>query len=184
MAAARRISKSSVDWARMASLVKEFDKQHFNAFKAKSTAYVSRVQSLPETPPALNFAAVKSQISDPAIVDAIEKSYKAALASIPYPKDTKSHEVDAQEKEQLAFAEIIEQRNARDIKEADELIEKFQLMIPYDRMTKEDWALTFPDWSWDYKEPTIWPHRARWPDVTPETKKHWMTPDDPPYALH
>lgn len=77
---------------------------------------------MPETPPALNFAAVKSQVSDPSLVDAIEKSYKAALGSVPYPKDTKSHEVDAQEREQMELANMVDQQNQRDIKEADELV--------------------------------------------------------------
>lgn len=39
---ARRISKSSIDWAKFASVVPKSEMKNFSAFKARSDAYLTR----------------------------------------------------------------------------------------------------------------------------------------------
>lgn len=52
--------------------------------------------SNPETAPAIDWAYYKKNVQEKSVVDQLEAAYKAL--SITYPKDTLSHEVDAQEK--------------------------------------------------------------------------------------
>lgn len=40
--AAKRITKSSIDWAKFASVVPKNEMKNFNAFKARSDAYLVR----------------------------------------------------------------------------------------------------------------------------------------------
>jgi F-type H+-transporting ATPase subunit d len=40
--AAKRIAQSSIDWTRFAQLIPKSERQMFNAFKAKSDAYLRR----------------------------------------------------------------------------------------------------------------------------------------------
>ena len=52
--------------------------------------------SYPETAPAIDWTYYKTNVLNKSVVDQLETAYKAL--AITYPKDTLSHEVDAQEK--------------------------------------------------------------------------------------
>lgn len=56
-------------------------------------------------------------------------------------------------------------------------------MIPVDEMLMEDFSLTFPDWSWDHKKPTMWPHEAWTPGLSQEERDKASAPYPYPYHL-
>jgi len=179
--AAKRFTKGAVDWSKFAKLVPESERQSFNQFKGRSDAYLRKMMSYPENPPAIDFNYYRSRLAQPAVVDQLEQSYKTL--SIPYPKDTRSHEVDEQEKDQQKLAAVFCSESETRIKEAQTLNQKFKDMIPVPEMTLEDWALTFPDWTVRYQDPSIWPHPEKAPGLNKEQVKEHAKPDPPPYAI-
>lgn len=69
------------------------------------------------------------------------------------------------------------------IKQAEELAHKFRVMIPYGEMTEEDFCLTFPEWVYSRKDPSIEPHPERAPGLTAEERAELAKPDGPPYSI-
>lgn len=140
-----RIAKSTIDWAKFASVVPKAEQVSYNAFKARSDAYLTRYVSLfsrhfssqllfsssvlsyPENPPQINFEDYKNKVKSKDVVAQLEKAYKAV--KIPYPKDTLSQEVDKQEQEFKAQSEsYVAVANAK-IAEADKLVIIHSLII-------------------------------------------------------
>merc|ERR1711915_232902 len=154
--AARRVASSSIDWAAFASRVPAGQKNMFNAFKGKSDAYLRKVITLPESVPAINFAAYKARIPVAGMVDNFQKEYEAL--KVPYPADTVSQQIA--DVEGAAAAEVqafIKGSEARIAKLTEEL-GHWEAMIPYDQMTMEEWAEAFPEQAISIERPTMWPH--------------------------
>ncbi len=61
--AARRIAKSSVDWAELANKIPAAQRPAFNAFKNKTDGYVRNISVLPENLPKIDFAGYKAKIT-------------------------------------------------------------------------------------------------------------------------
>ncbi|RWS14675.1 ATP synthase subunit d: mitochondrial-like protein [Dinothrombium tinctorium] len=177
----RRITKSAVDWAKFARLVPESDRAQFAAFKARSDGYLRKMMSYPENPPPIDWNAYRATIANKSVVDELEKSYKAV--SVPYPKDTLSATVDEQEKEaEKIAAEFCEWSECK-VKEAEVLLYKFKVMIPYDQMTEEEFALTFPDWVNRIENASVWPHPDKEPGLSKEERKKAKIINPPPYSI-
>lgn len=86
MAGAARISKSAVDWAKFAKLVPQEESGLFATLKGKVDANVTRVASLPEALPKIDFAKYKSAVPvHAAVIDDFAAQY--AKVAVPYPKD-------------------------------------------------------------------------------------------------
>lgn len=62
--AARRVSKSSLDWAAFAKKIPENQKTSFNAFKAKQDEHVRRIAALPENLPKIDWNAYKGRVAN------------------------------------------------------------------------------------------------------------------------
>ncbi|XP_050715034.1 ATP synthase subunit d, mitochondrial-like [Eriocheir sinensis] len=154
--AARRIAASSVDWAAIASRVPEGQKALFNAFKGKSDGYLRRVLTLPAELPKINFAAYKSRIAVPGMVDAFEKQYSAL--QIPYPPDTHSSQVDEMQKQAAVETETFVKESEARIAMLQAELADWEKMIPYEQMTMEEMVETFPDKTVNVENPTLWPH--------------------------
>merc|ERR1712212_1188706 len=88
--AAKRIAKTSVDWAFMAQKVPKNQINEFNMFKAKNTGYSSKLAGLPESLPAIDWAAY-AKVS-PAMVADFKKHYEAL--QVPYPANTYEGAID------------------------------------------------------------------------------------------
>lgn len=81
-----------------------------------------RVHEHPEAPPAIDFASFKGKVHDKAAVDKLEASYKAALASVPYPKETLTDSINKwQEEASKAVPEIV-QKYSEKIDECNQLV--------------------------------------------------------------
>ncbi|XP_068208726.1 ATP synthase subunit d, mitochondrial-like [Palaemon carinicauda] len=154
--AAKRVAASAIDWAAFAARVPEGQKAMFNTFKAKSDGYLRKVLTLPEAAPPIDFAAYKSRIAIPGMVEEFQKQYEAL--KIPYPADTVSAEIDGVQKEAVAEVQnYIKESNNR-IAQLQVDLAKWEAMIPYDEMTMEEWTEAFPEQSITAENPTFWPH--------------------------
>ncbi|KAI1291894.1 ATP synthase subunit d, mitochondrial [Halotydeus destructor] len=179
--AAKRITKSAIEWSKFARLVPECDRANYTAFKARSDHYLMNVLSNPENPPTINFQEYKKTITNKAIVDQLEQQYKAL--QVPYPKDTHSTAVDDEEKRTAVVVQQFAEISNEKIKEADALMQKFKSMIPYAEMTEEDFQLTFPDWTVNREVPSLYPNPEKSPGLTPEEAKEYAKSDPAPYSI-
>ncbi|ODN01728.1 ATP synthase subunit d, mitochondrial [Orchesella cincta] len=93
--AARRIAQSAINWTALAERVPESQRPFFIALKAKSDNYLSEYWQI-QKPPKIDFAAYKSKIAIPGLVESFQKQYDAV--KVPYPADKLTPEVNAQEK--------------------------------------------------------------------------------------
>eukprot|EP00088_Acartia_fossae_P028938 TRINITY_DN2973_c1_g2_i3.p1 TRINITY_DN2973_c1_g2~~TRINITY_DN2973_c1_g2_i3.p1 ORF type:complete len:168 (+),score=61.77 TRINITY_DN2973_c1_g2_i3:31-534(+) len=93
--ASKRVTASALDWGAMALKVRPEQKNGFNGLKMKVDKHLRAVNSLPADLPKVDFAAYKSRIAVPGMVDNFEKAY--AGLQIPYPSDQgRLAEIDAQ----------------------------------------------------------------------------------------
>ncbi|XP_076331926.1 ATP synthase subunit d, mitochondrial-like [Tachypleus tridentatus] len=155
--AARRISKSAIDWVAFSERVPETQRTMYQAFKSKSDGYVRKVWSYPENPPAIDFSFYRARVAMPAIVGEFEKAYKAL--KVPYPSEKVTPQIDAQEKEAQKEAEVFKKESSNRIEEYNNQLAWFKKLIPFDQMTMEDFRDYFPDIAVDpLNRPTFWPH--------------------------
>jgi len=76
--------------------------------------------SYPENAPQIDWSTYRQKVVNKSVVDQLENAYKAL--SIPYPKDTKSQEVDAQEKANAVEVEEFCKQSNEKIVEAKKLV--------------------------------------------------------------
>ncbi|XP_023012450.1 ATP synthase subunit d, mitochondrial [Leptinotarsa decemlineata] len=155
--ASRRITQSSINWSALSERVPESQRSQFLAFKAKSDAYLRRVMANPEKPPVIDWAFYKSRVPVAGMVDDFQKQYGGL--TIPFPADTVSSQIDAQEKEiKNDIAKFKTESNAR-IEEYKKQLAHIASLIPYDQMTMEDYRDAYPEEALDpINRPTYWPH--------------------------
>jgi len=68
--ASRRVAKSAVDWARLQKVLPQSQQSIYTNLLSKSYQYTLKIASLPENLPKIDFAAYKSQLANPALVEA------------------------------------------------------------------------------------------------------------------
>lgn len=155
--AARRLTQSSIEWAKIAERVPEAQKAKFLQFKAKSDSYLRRMMSNPENPPKIDWAFYKNKVPIPGMVDNFQKTYESM--QIPYPKDTISSQIEAQEKEVKSQIAAFKQSSVSRIESYKAEIEHIKSLLPYNQMTLEDFADAHPEQALNpLKKPTFWPH--------------------------
>lgn len=166
--AAKRVASSAVKWSELADRVPGKQKEVFRAFKAKSDAYISRIQNLPEELPKIDFAFYKSRLSAPALATEFEKMY--ASLSVPYPKDSANviKHIEEEEKVALETKNTYVATQKAKIKDNQNVINKLDSIPPPNQMTMQMYAYYFPDEGFDpVKRPTFFPHTDEFqPDTT------------------
>jgi len=155
--ATKRIASHSINWTTFGSKVPKQEIKKFNAFKAKSDGYVVKVSVLPEAIPQINWAMYEGKVPVAGMIENFKKSYEAL--TIPYPADTYSAAIDAEEteatKEGVEFMALCRAEIAK--MEAE--LKVLSTMPPPSEMTIEEFYEAFPQYaidSWD--KPTVWPH--------------------------
>ncbi|ENN73621.1 ATP synthase subunit d, mitochondrial [Dendroctonus ponderosae] len=155
--AAKRITQSSVNWAAISERVPEHQRVQFLTFKSKSEGYLRRVLAQPEKPPAINWDLYKQKVPIAGMVDEFQKKYSAL--SIPFPPDTVSGQLNAQEKEIQADIEKFKTESNARIAQYKQQLAHINSLLPYDQMTMEDFYDAYPDRALDpINRPTYWPH--------------------------
>ncbi|XP_018424051.1 PREDICTED: ATP synthase subunit d, mitochondrial [Nanorana parkeri] len=155
--AGRRAAIKAVDWLAFAERVPPNQRAMFNALKIRSDTVAAKLTSLPEKPPAIDWAAYRATIVKAGLVDEFEKKFKAL--SVPEPKDTHSEKINAQEQEANKSAlSFIDESKAR-VAHYEKELTKFRNMIPFDQMTNEDVMEAFPETRLDKEKYVYWPHK-------------------------
>ncbi|ELT87682.1 hypothetical protein CAPTEDRAFT_98593 [Capitella teleta] len=71
--AARRVSKSAVDWAAFAERVPANQKDCYRALKFKNDEFTAKVNQFPAEMAAIDFNMYRSKLASPALVETMEK---------------------------------------------------------------------------------------------------------------
>lgn len=155
--AARRITKSAIDWAALAERVPPDQKTQFAAFKTKSDVYMRAVLANPETPPKIDWEHYKKVVPVAGLVDNFQKQYEAL--KVPYPQDTMTGELEAQVKQIKAEVEAFKKASQERVTNHEKEIGRVKALLPYNQMTMEDYRESYPDLALDpINRPTFWPH--------------------------
>jgi len=145
--AAKRISKSAVDWAAIAQRVPASQGDAYRAFRMSSEKYLNRITELPESLPKISFEEYRNRVSNKAMVAEFEKLY--AAMQIAYPKDTSGalNKINTEEKAALEHAKTVEAGKKVDIQHFQQLKDAIKLVPGPDQMTKQMYAHYFPEYA-------------------------------------
>ncbi|THK33048.1 D chain, ATP synthase [Diachasma alloeum] len=152
--AGRRAIKT-IDWSAIVARLSETEKPLFAIFKAKSDSFLQRMEEFPEAVPAIDWAYYKKNIAG-SMVDNFQKEYDNL--KVPYPVDNYTPIIE-QRAEAAAqnVKNFIEEADKR-ISQSQAEITRIQGLLPFEKMTMEDYVETYPDIAWSPEKPTIWPH--------------------------
>nr|XP_033816987.1 ATP synthase subunit d, mitochondrial [Geotrypetes seraphini]XP_033816988.1 ATP synthase subunit d, mitochondrial [Geotrypetes seraphini] len=155
--ASRRAAVKAIDWVAFAERVPPNQRAVFNNLKTRSDAIAARLQSLPEKPPAIDWAFYRKAVAKPGMVDEFEKKFSAV--TIPEPIDTQTAKITTQEQEANKNAAAYVEASKTRIAKYEKDLEKFKNMIPFDQMTIEDLNEAFPETKLDKEKYPYWPHK-------------------------
>uniref|UniRef100_A0A1I8H8U1 ATP synthase subunit d, mitochondrial n=1 Tax=Macrostomum lignano TaxID=282301 RepID=A0A1I8H8U1_9PLAT len=154
MSAAKRVSSTAVNWARLAQHTPAQQADAMRSVRSRCETLVAKVNSLPAEKPAIDWAHFSKTVPAPGLVDKFRKEYEAF--KVPYPRDTEGwHElIDEQQKRQseilsksqALLTEVHEAANSY-LKTLDEKIP------PRDEWTMEMLCLYFPGTLFDANNP-------------------------------
>lgn len=123
----------------------------------------------PEVAPKIDWAQYKKTVPVAGMVDNFQKHYEAL--SVPYPADSFSAQVDQQRAQVLKDIEEFKNASQARIATTEKELAHLKSLLPFDQMTMEDFADSFPDQALDaINKPTFWPHDAaeQQPRVEPD----------------
>uniref|UniRef100_UPI00398E42FA ATP synthase subunit d, mitochondrial n=1 Tax=Pristiophorus japonicus TaxID=55135 RepID=UPI00398E42FA len=153
----RRAAMKAVDWLTFGERVPPNQRPMFNALKTRSDALSSRLTTLAEKPPTIDWNHYRKVIAKAGMVDEFEKKYGAL--KVPEPIDTQVAKINAQEQEADKSAQSYSLASKERISKYEKELAKFRSMVPFDQMTIEDLNDAFPETKLDMQKYPFWPHK-------------------------
>ncbi|THD20084.1 ATP synthase subunit d mitochondrial [Fasciola hepatica] len=83
--ATRRVSRSAINWIELQQRCPKHQLDQFRDFKTRTDGIVSRISSLPETLPPINWDSYSQTVHVPGLVEKFRKEYEAL--QVEYPRD-------------------------------------------------------------------------------------------------
>ncbi|XP_077979886.1 ATP synthase peripheral stalk subunit d, mitochondrial-like [Glandiceps talaboti] len=158
--AGRRVGQKAVDWALFAERVPPNQRSQFIALKGKSDAIKARFTTIPEKPTAIDWNFYKQRVPIAGLVDQFEKAY--GNVKVPYPQDTVSASVEEQRKQMDQVAADFKKESDGRIAGYQKHLDRLVNMIPFEDMTKEEFAEAYPETLEERKKYPYWPHYPYW----------------------
>ncbi|KAL5970480.1 ATP synthase subunit d mitochondrial [Taenia solium] len=147
--ASRRIARTAINWTELYQHCPKHQLEQFRDLKAKTDGLVSKISSLPEKLPEVNWEYYQKVVSVPGLVENFKKEYMALQVALPTDSKSVGKSVDAQAtmmsalvKKHVSACECMKVDAAR-MKEA------LKKLPPFDEMIPEIIVAYFPDTNMD-----------------------------------
>lgn len=179
---ASRALTTKVDWNKVMVTSDKLDLTKINKLKSQIDSTVAKCSQLPESLPKIDWAQYKAHASDPKAVEELEKRYNAIKVEPPKIPASRLDDLELAKKQDLERFRKYAMKAQSFVESAEIVKNKFAKMIPVKDMSYEEWAKTFPYWSYQADNPSIGPHLGRSPGLSVEEAIEFEKPDPLPFS--
>ncbi|VDM22024.1 unnamed protein product [Hydatigera taeniaeformis] len=147
--ASRRAARTAINWTELYQHCPKHQLEQFRDLKTKTDGLVSRISSLPEKLPEINWEYYQKVVPVPGLVDKFKKEYMALQVALPTDSKNVGKSVDAQA---IKMSDLVKKHvSACESMKADanKMKQALKELPPFDEMIPEIIVTYFPDTNMD-----------------------------------